>query len=460
MDFTNLPFDVVIGIVRLLEFADIARCRRVCASWSKAFSHPELLRDVLLWSVPLAREVKYLKKLEQSGLRSALERRWSEIFQDVAPRWDALKKARPRSTQRISFYRPSASNSPLVYDVAPWHRIDSSRKFFPEFDEADRQWTYSDGFLVFPEPTNGDYLVLDLHSRGILGKVPFLRKGKTVRRIRLNENILAIEWAEEQPFHQLSPLHPEELVHRHFVSIFQLETEPETEDGSQSDSPVRLDVQLRYEWKLHFLGLPLTTRDRFFTVHTGSYYAAYFWQPNRNAWGEDEPIESLIIWDITPAGQAHSDSESPLSSANVHGRDHKDLGDVKNSPTVVKRLNFRDLEFFNVRQGNEPKLKRLDIDKGVIYFREEVKTGLFGNDVTAGLPLHQKFKETITALPVIGNGPIQRKEHDDPDPFFQGGVANYRLLYYASRFRSGFKGISLRNRVSIFVFFSSIRVTG
>lgn len=118
----------------------------------------------------------------------------------------------------------------------------------------------------------------------------------------------------------------------------------------------------RNEWKIHFLGLPLNSRDRFFSTHTKANYSLYLWQPNRSAWGEDEPIEALAIWDI-------SSPTSYRPSQDPSGRAKPD--ESHEGPRVIRRFSFADLDFYNIRQWATPTLRGLEIDDNHVYIVEE-----------------------------------------------------------------------------------------
>lgn len=117
-------------------------------------------------------------------------------------------------------------------------------------------------------------------------------KDRVVRRIRLKHNLLVFEWAEKEPYHKLNEL---EKVHRHYVTAFDVQS-------TKNCFPwlSQWQITFRSEWKLHYLGFPLSSQDRWFSDHSTTHYAVYVWQTNRSAWGENKPIESLFIWDISP----------------------------------------------------------------------------------------------------------------------------------------------------------------
>lgn len=138
----------------------------------------------------------------------------------------------------------------------------------------------------------------------------------------------------------------------------------------------------RNEWKIHFLGLPLNSRDRFFSTHTHSHYTLYLWQPNRSAWGEDEPIEGLAIWDIS--------SPSPYRpSRDPSGRSKSSSS---SGPVVIRRFSFADLDFYDIRQGSTPVLQGLELDEANLYVIEEDHRWIVGQQAGHSLPRLHKVK--------------------------------------------------------------------
>lgn len=129
----------------------------------------------------------------------------------------------------------------------------------------------------------------------------------------------------------------------------------------------------RSEWKIHFLGMPLNSRDRFYSTHTASHYALYLWQPNRSAWGEDDPIESLAIWDISSPSN-YRPSEDPTGKGISAGGSH--------GPRVIRRFSFADLDFYGIRQRSTPTLRALELDENHVYFIEEDHRWLTGPEAT------------------------------------------------------------------------------
>ena len=146
----------------------------------------------------------------------------------------------------------------------------------------------------------------------------------------------------------------------------------------------------RNEWKIHFLGIPLNNRDRFFSTHNSKHYAMYLWQPNRSAWGEDEPIEALAVWDIS--------SPSPYRpSEDPSGRLKPDTTKSKTTttppslgPQVIMRLSFADLDFYEIRQRETPNFDHLALDEGHVYVIEENHRWMAGDQANYTQPkLHE-----------------------------------------------------------------------
>lgn len=139
---------------------------------------------------------------------------------------------------------------------------------------------------------------------------------------------------------------------------------------------------VRNEWKIHFLGIPLNSRDRFFSIHTPNHYAQYLWQPNRSAWGEDEPIESLAIWDISSPSN-YRPSLDPAGRAKPPATE---------GPQVIRRFSFADLDFYDIRQGPTPVFHRLELDEQNVYVVEEDHRWIVGQQAGDLLPRLHKVK--------------------------------------------------------------------
>lgn len=131
--------------------------------------------------------------------------------------------------------------------------------------------------------------------------------------------------------------------------------------------------------------MPLNSQDRFFSVHNSQNYTLYLWQPNRSAWGEDEPIESLTIWDISDSSK-YRPSQDPTSKDRILWQD---IG-----AKVIRRLSFSDLDFYGIRQRDTPKLRYLRLDEQHVYIIEEDHRWMRGNQASSVVPRLHEVKST------------------------------------------------------------------
>lgn len=127
--------------------------------------------------------------------------------------------------------------------------------------------------------------------------------------------------------------------------------------------------------RIHFLGLPLNSRDRFFSTHNKTHYAIYLWQPNRSAWGDDEPLEALAVWDIT-SPSTYCPSQDPTGKGKPEGE----------GPNVVRRLSWTDLDFYKIRQRSTPTLRGLELDENHVYVLSEDHRWIAGEQASNDLP--------------------------------------------------------------------------
>ena len=136
---------------------------------------------------------------------------------------------------------------------------------------------------------------------------------------------------------------------------------------------------------VHSLGMPLNSTDRFISTHSDTHYAVYLWQPNRSASGEDDPIESLEIWDISSPS-----SYVPPKAPSVDAK----LADKNQGPKVIRHLSSSDLSFYNIRQKSTPIIRSLELDESHVYFVEEDHRWLVGPQASHNLPRLHKVKST------------------------------------------------------------------
>ncbi|CAG8092995.1 unnamed protein product [Penicillium olsonii] len=391
-DFAYLPSDIFWMILVYLGATDIVRCRRVSRAWNTALSNPAIL-------VPfLKREFPWISEVKKLNAGSSLEDQGPvlELFDRVASRCHFLERGKPRSVRKLRLCDDFGSTGDREwYQVQPWDSHTSQKRIFVDRQFSEALWTVEDGLLVYPSADHQCLVLRDLESdRQFM--VPFIITGRVIRRVRLAKRLLVIEWAEPKAFHWLNE---SDGVHRHFASSFDV----------SSNATSGWSITPRNEWKIMFLGHPLSERDRFFSAHNNTHYVIYIWQPNRSLYtaDEDAPIESLFVWDI-------SDESSYRPSLDPTGRLRE--GSPDETPHIVSRFSFRDLEFFGVRQRGCPSIQKLSItdDSGAI----EITESRFSL-VTPSEHLTSSGSIT-TSIPLTGHGPHRRRDCEGELPPYRG----------------------------------------
>ncbi|KAL2133042.1 hypothetical protein VTI74DRAFT_2981 [Chaetomium olivicolor] len=452
-DITELPHDLFLLVIAHLSPRTCVRCRAVSRRWHAAFTSEVVSLLLLRWNFPRCRELRLATaaaSLSSSPtplprnlvveLRDVAARPpdWPTTFADVARRYYHLNRAKARVVEKLDMARDIRENGPVFsfWGVASWNRFLRLGDRTSNFHYPDPVWSYSqeDGVLVYPAALSADgdlppgqcegyvYHVLDLSS-GQRVPVPFDVRSKHIRRVRLAQGVLVLEWAEALPYHQLND---REVVHRHFVTAFDVIRKPSVAAPEQTWT-----VEFRSEWKLHFLGLPLNRSDRFFSAHTATHYAVYFWQPNRSLY-QDDPIEQLAVWDIsTPS--AYRPSEDPkgdkrpsvlrtpsLPSGLWHGQNgtatskmyrlvdsNADLERPKRAllraatagPQVIRRMAWRDLDFYGLRQRATPQLRSLALDDWNLFVIEEEHRWADGQHSSLNPPRAHLVRST--GIPIV-----------------------------------------------------------
>jgi hypothetical protein len=228
MNITTLPNDIFLLIVAYLSPEDLILNRRVSKQFHSAFTESELCRHMLLQHYPRAREVRDTTRHSPAH--------WADIFAKVAGRYSHLKAGVPARIEKLplgkSFVVPTWAK---CYPVAPWNRHLQFEEKTAPFHYPDTLWAFEDGLLVFPSAEFQRYVLYDL-STGTFSDADFEPDRKIVRRIRLKERVLVIEWCESEPYHQLNE---NEMVFRHFATAYDV-----LEDGSTG------------QWKLQFRSVP------------------------------------------------------------------------------------------------------------------------------------------------------------------------------------------------------------
>lgn len=431
-----LPQDIVLIVLRYLEAPDLLCLQLTSHACQNSFSEPIYLRTVLR-QYTHSRE---LRKLPPETLNDEIVLR--DVFRNIATRYHHLGKGQARTIQRLNLrcldqsgqwqatpqwdYHESQPGGRLYHETAGSHLRGIGWKpylFRPTL------WSYDDGIIayiptipthddgraqagtVFSKDTAGrtglnnngeDDLaieILDLNN-GNVGIVPFELHGKIIRTLKLKERTLIVEWAEKEPFHDLNMV---DKVHRHFSTCF----------GVSDDE--QLEVTFRSEWRIHFLGFPLTSRDYFFSTHTSRHYALYYWQPNRSLWtgDEDQPIEALFVWDIAESSSYRPSEDPSNTRGRILSREGKRTG-----PVCVARYSMRELEWLGIRQHASIGLTKFELDSdGQILTWYENK---FSNQYGYFDPAERSWESTTTSFPFVGEGPVLRRSSDVELPSYRG----------------------------------------
>ncbi len=454
-DIVELPHDLFLILVLHLSPRTCVRCRAVSRQWNAAFTDDFVSLLLLRWNFPRCRELRLaaasaaasivpasssrlLRNLKAELIDAAEQpRNWSATFAEVARRYFNLARAQSRAVEKLELAVSNRlSGGFSFWGVAPWNRFLRFEDRTSNFHYPDPVWSYSqdDGILVYPAAADAEespspdrcdghvYHIVDL-STGQRVPVPFDVRSRHIRRVRLSQGVLIIEWAEALPYHQLND---REVVHRHFVTAFDVIRTP-----SASASGKTWAIEFRSEWKLHFLGLPLNTSDRFFSAHTTTHYVVYFWQPNRSLY-QDDPIEQLAVWDIsTPSPYRPSEDprgdkrpavtrapslptglwsgQNSTAAGGVYGLDnsHADferprrvsLSSATTGPQVIRRMAWRELDFYGLRQRATPRLRCLDLDDTNLYMIEEEHRWADGQHSSLSPPRFHMVRST--GIPVV-----------------------------------------------------------
>ena len=431
---TDLPYTVFFDIVSLLPPRDALRCRRLSTAARRALTRSDLCISLALLHFPRSAEGRLLRRLLRGDDHAALAAGdWAAVFARLARRYFHLGKAMPWRVTKARTLRcggdGEGEGAGCLRGVTPWNRFLRLEGKTAPFHYWDPAWTFAprDGLLVYPAQVEGrrprggsrgqqkqqqqqhswmPYRARDLATRREV-VVPFDVAGRVVRRVRLSDGILVFEWCEEQAYHALNA---QEAAHRHFATAYdvtRLGPSPEIPQlGADARGCASWDVSFRSEWKIHYLGLPLSQHDRFFSTHNRTHYVVYIWQPTRSPWGEENPLERLIIWEIgEPSGYRPSEDPNERS---------KPPPGTSAGPRIVRRLINDELDAWGVRQRDTPSLRGLALDArtwdeatrsacGHVFFIEEEHRWEAGPHSNLVPPrIHRVWS---TGIPLQGDGP-------------------------------------------------------
>ncbi|WYZ34736.1 hypothetical protein EsH8_I_001012 [Colletotrichum jinshuiense] len=443
---TDLPETLFLDILSLLAPREVVLYRLVSRASHAALTRPDISRALLHVFFPDSLECRLLRSRASSGIqgeKSSFPGRepaeppeaatavpdWPVVFASVSRRYHNLSTGAFHSITTI----PVLKDPKLLRPFAPWNRFLRCNDMLAPLQFCDPSWTYADGVLVYPssstaplsrlscdsspspspktESTIPVFRALDVNS-GYETMVPFDWTAKVVRRARLAQGILIIEWAEAQGSH---PLNECDVAHRHFATAFDVRDvslpsltrpcPPLSDRGGSSTAESGGDrrgqgpaVTFRSEWKIHYLGLPLSAQDRLLSTHNATHYALYAHQPIRSPWGEDSPLERLVVWSLNDPSP-YKPSLDPSSSQ----KPPSDPG-----PSVVQRLTNGELDHWGIRQRETPRLMQLALDTagsedGHVFLHEEDHTWAAGPQSSESPPARHTVRST--GIPLSGIGP-------------------------------------------------------
>ena len=384
---TDLPYNLFLDIVFYLSARDVLVCRHVSRDFHFALTQPDISKRLVQLHFPRSREARILR-----GTCAGGDRDWAATYARLVRRYEQLSRAVPYRIEKVTL----AKDPNRLRGVTPWNRFLRLEDKTAPFEYWDPAWAFApdDGLLVYPVDESGRiaYCARDL-ADGESCSVPFDPEGKVVRRVRLSHDILIFEWCEE--LGHLS-LNEHETAHRHFATAF---------DVAKGD---RREITFRSEWKIHYLGLPLSHQDRFFSTHNRNHYAVYIWQPTRSPWGGDEPLERLFVWEL-------GEPQNYKPSLDPTGRN---APQNSNGPRLIRRLVNQELDAWGIRQRETPTLRSLALDDvtrdvdgvacGHIFVVQEEHRWCAGPHSSHTPPRHHRVLST--GVPILGDGPAWRDE--------------------------------------------------
>ncbi|KAI0548592.1 hypothetical protein F4679DRAFT_314845 [Xylaria curta] len=374
-DLTDLPHDIFLLIISYLSPTECILCRRVSQSWNATFRSHDVSWNLMKWHFPRVREMRIAVAAPD----------WVHIFPKVARRYFYLRSARPRLIKKIAI-APGTRRNPLFHAVAPWYRWLRWNNTIASFQHEDLSWCLEDGLLIYRESDEW-YVAYDLET-DVRFSVPFDGTGKIIRRVRLAQGTLVIEWCERKPCYKSDD---GDGIHRHFATAFHIRR---STDSRGFAVPGSWEIRFRCKWKLHQSGLPIYRSTRFFSAHTSTHYALYFWRHDYSPENEEFLEEQLTIWEFgdTPS---HCPPKGP---AGVKTQDT-----VQPQPRVIKIFTARELDFLGIRQHQRPTLREILLDEANVYVHEEGHPWLMGQHSPGGLRRHHHVRST--GFPFLGVGP-------------------------------------------------------
>jgi hypothetical protein len=112
----------------------------------------------------------------------------------------------------------------IIDPVGTWEKYLSFEEKTAPFHYEDPLWTYDNGILVFPSAASKSYALYDLGSSKV-HNIDLETDNKILRRMRLKNGVLIVEWSEDDSYHRLNET---ENVHRHFATAYDMVKDTES----------------------------------------------------------------------------------------------------------------------------------------------------------------------------------------------------------------------------------------
>ena len=409
-DLVDLPKDIFLIITKYLNDIDLIRCRSVSKTWYRGFTQDLVLRGHLVSEYNRAREVRFLLANENGDSEGQIgipanepPFNWMDAFRRVVARYSALKSGMPASITKIALRVPSTAD--YIPECLKWKSVRTSSRHLDFHTAApatnrnsvevwkkalpigakETEWTYDDGLLIYYAIETAAVVLFDIED-GTTSVVPFDVSNRVVRRVRLNERVLIIEWMEYTPFAEEDGTFDPMILH--FTTAFDILSVRDTFPWL-----TRWKVILKKEWEVYVNGFDLAKSACWLSVHDSKHYALYLWQDFHSTCSK--PTQSLLIWDMT---------QSSYHQRSLHR--HTDIY-AHFAPQLVTTLSDPDLQHFNIHLKRAVYLNRLELDEGTVYFIEEVCDTAVDwytrhQSMALGLP---RYCECVIGIPICGEGP-------------------------------------------------------
>ncbi|KAH6685333.1 hypothetical protein F5X68DRAFT_241496 [Plectosphaerella plurivora] len=305
----TLPGEIVSMIMLKVDSIDYLSCRLVSKNMKARLDDYQLCREMLRINFPIMPWGRLLEKKKQAAMDDEYfadddsvmsddpfavdleNQNWTRHLLDTIRRQLAIET----QTYSRSFTISGHKNAIAYLPVVPWG-VNGLRQHFEK--HADPAWVYcpDTSVLVYFHPYRGCFVGrhLDTNRRA---DIPFKTRGRIIRRLRMNNGILAIEWALMKSRYTLTGDH----YHLHWVTLFDCQIDFTAE-------PPEFSFMWRFVWNIKDEGFLIEASgangetDVFLSAHNENHYAIYMYVVERlDVHPFYETNESVIVWDIRPA---------------------------------------------------------------------------------------------------------------------------------------------------------------